>query len=93
MLLPDKLYVFYLIIQIKVFTKQNFLRYDGGEIFVLGPKCNMMLMDQGGIWLNLIRLVFGTLKLKPYHHPIKTGIFARRARVDQAVGLYYRKET
>ena len=31
----------------------------------------------------------------PDHHPIqasKTGIFAQRARVDQAAGLYYRKE-
>ena len=27
------------------------------------------------------------------HQASKTGIFARRARVDQAVGLYYRKET
>ena len=29
----------------------------------------------------------------PQDHSVsKTGIFAQRARVDQAVGLYYRKE-
>ena len=31
--------------------------------FSYWAKCNLMRMDQGGIWLNLIRLVSATLKL------------------------------
>ena len=40
-----------------------------GGIYVMGVKfscwirCNLIRMDQGGIWLNLMRLVFATLKL------------------------------
>ena len=51
-------------------------------------------------WLSLMKEVVMCNKnlmlkspLKVNSFASKTGIFARRARVDQAVGLYYRKQT
>ena len=40
---------------------------------------------------KLLSLIYSVTKLR-IHNTSKTGIFAQRARVDQAVGLYYRKE-
>ena len=41
------------------------------------------------------KIIFLFNRCRPYKErtgKMKTGIFAQRARVDQAVGLYYRKE-